>query len=122
MLGETIDDIAEQTNLLSLNAAIEAARAGEHGRGFAVVAGGVRKLAERSRQAARKIGALIREVRGGIEAAGVAIDGHRRHLPVRRPASGQHANSIDVCRVGQSDVQAAAPGDTSLRTRPAVAD
>lgn len=70
---DTIAGIAGQTNLLALNAAIEAARAGEQGRGFAVVAEEVRKLAEQSEEAAKKIAVLIEAVQNETDTVVAAM-------------------------------------------------
>lgn len=64
-----IQEIAAQTNLLALNAAIEAARAGDQGLGFAVVASEVRKLADRSKEAASLVWSGIEKAQSGVATA-----------------------------------------------------
>ena len=71
---ELISDITEQTNILALNAAIQAASAGEAGRGFTVVAEEVQRLAERSSEATKQIGAIVKTIRTDTNSAVAAME------------------------------------------------
>ena len=76
-IGEIVDlisDITELTNVLALNAAIQAVSAGEAGRGFSVVAEEVQRLAERSAEATKQIGALVKTIQGDTQDAIAAME------------------------------------------------
>ena len=76
-IGEIVDlisDITEQTNVLALNASIQAASAGEAGRGFSVVAEEVQRLAERSADATKQIGLLVRAIQNDTHDAVAAME------------------------------------------------
>lgn len=71
---QLISDITEQTNVLALNAAIQAASAGEAGRGFTVVAEEVQRLAERSAEATKHIGAIVKSIQRDTQDAVQAME------------------------------------------------
>lgn len=111
---ETVTGVADQTNLLALNAAIEAARAGKAGLGFAVVAGEVQKLAEEAGEAARRIKALVDDIRGQISSL---TDGLARSATAVRAdleRSGQAGAAIAGVVDAASGIASATAGITDL--------
>jgi twitching motility protein PilJ len=64
---ELISDITEQTNILALNA-------GEAGRGFTVVAEEVQRLAIRSSEATKQIGAIVKTIQTDTNSAVAAME------------------------------------------------
>ncbi|TAE07224.1 MAG: methyl-accepting chemotaxis protein [Oscillatoriales cyanobacterium] len=73
-ISSLVSDLANQTNMLALNAAVEAVRAGESGKGFAVVASEIRKLADRSKESASNINALVAEIQKAITLTATVTD------------------------------------------------
>ncbi len=116
-----IDDIAEQTNILSLNASIQAAMAGEAGRGFAVVADEVQRLAERSAEATKQIGELVKNIQADTNEAVTSMENATRGMVVGTQVAdtaGQALSEIESTSEHLADLigtMAAAANDQSER-------
>ena len=108
----TVEELAEQSNLLAVNAAVEAARAGDQGRGFSVVAQEIKSLAEQSKEAAKRVQRILKDIQKATAAAVMAteqgskaVDQARASAPSRESLQGM---SRSFAESAQSAAQIAA--------------
>jgi methyl-accepting chemotaxis protein len=115
-IGEIIaavDDLAEQTNLLSVNAAIEAVKAGEQGKGFSVVAQEIKALADQSKQATRRVRAILNDIQKATGKAVMATEEGSKTVDAGAKLSVQSGENIQsladaIAEAAQAATQIAA--------------
>jgi twitching motility protein PilJ len=115
---ELISDITEQTNVLALNAAIQAASAGEAGRGFSVVAEEVQRLAERSAEATKQIGAIVKTIQADTQDAVAAMEKSTTGVvegAKLSDAAGQALTEIDTVTKNLNDLIQKISNDTQVQ-------
>lgn len=121
-IGEIVDlisDITEQTNVLALNAAIQAASAGEAGRGFSVVAEEVQRLAERSADATKQIGLLVKAIQNDTHDAVAAMEQTTQGVvegAKLADAAGQSLREIEQTTLGLSNLVNSISVSTQMQT------
>ena len=121
-IGEIIaavDDLAEQTNLLSVNAAIEAVKAGEQGKGFSVVAQEIKALADQSKQATKRVRAILNDVQKATGKAVMATEEGSKTVDAGAKLSVQSGENIQaladaIAEAAQAATQIAASSQQQL--------
>ena len=121
-IGEIIaavDDLAEQTNLLSVNAAIEAVKAGEQGKGFSVVAQEIKALADQSKQATKRVRAILNDIQKATGKAVMATEEGSKTVDAGAKLSVQSKENIQaladaIAESAQAATQIAASSQQQL--------
>ena len=121
-IGEIIaavDDLAEQTNLLSVNAAIEAVKAGEQGKGFSVVAQEIKALADQSKQATKRVRAILNDIQKATGKAVMATEEGSKTVDAGAKLSVQSGENIQaladaIAESAQAATQIAASSQQQL--------
>ncbi len=73
-ISQLISEIATRTTILAMNASIEASRAGEQGRGFLVIADEIKRLADKSAEATKQIGGVIKSIQSEANAVTASLE------------------------------------------------
>ncbi len=104
-----VNSIAGEIRLLALNATIEASGAGQFGRRFSVVANEVNQLADRSREALKKIKEIIAEIQAAtVSSRKATVEGlNRMERSVELASLSERANQ-KIISVVEHTAQAAA--------------
>ena len=121
-IGEIIaavDDLAEQTNILAVNAAIEAVKAGEQGKGFSVVAQEIKALADQSKQATKRVRAILNDIQKATGKAVMATEEGSKTVDAGARLSVQSGENIQaladaIAEAAQAAVQIAASSQQQL--------
>ena len=106
---DLVSDFASETKLLALNAAVEAVRAGEHGQGFSVLAVEIRKLADESKQSARRINDLVDTIQKATDATVLSTreagESVHQGMAVTRHTADTFREVVDATRIASEGSQ-----------------
>ncbi len=82
-ISQLISEIATRTTILAMNASIEASRAGEQGRGFLVISDEIKRLADKSAEATKQIGGVIKSIQNEANEVTASLEEETKTVEVQ---------------------------------------